>query len=274
MKPQRRCTGHYSHLPDTTLVTGATGFLGRHLIQAVKETASASIFVPWDRSNHGNFLDSRQRQTTLLQVKPKTVIHLAWEPTGRSNYEHSPQNADWARATAEFALECGDADAWLLCAGSAKDVHNDSVETSNYSLAKQELRAQFLALGDQVTWFSPQYVFSLADARPRLIKQLLEDSEPENFAASHPARRLDFIHVDDVAQAIITMLQNQIRGQVYVGSGELRTVEDLVSASVRQINPSANSKPLSTPLVSDHQPRELQAAGWKAMSTATFFVNH
>lgn len=250
------------------LITGATGFLGRYLL----ERLSTPGVLVWQRDKFGDLLNAADRVRFLNEVNPACVVHLAWERTGIRDYEMSPKNADWAEASLSFASECVSRGIRFIGVGSALDGQNLSHEPTPYSEAKKLLRRESLRLGLSVTWLSPQYIFSIADARPRLISALLSDHNPESFCPSFPEQRQDFIDVRDVASAMQLVIQHDLRGRVYLGSGKLRSSQQLVEAAYFAVSGQRSPKSVSQEFsLGPEQPRQLFDLGWNARETDHFF---
>src|SRR5919107_868895 len=57
------------------VVTGGNGFLGRHLVQKLKDRARAEVFVP--RSSEYDLVKAADVERLLKDLSPDMVIHLA-----------------------------------------------------------------------------------------------------------------------------------------------------------------------------------------------------
>ena len=63
-------------MPERILVTGAAGFVGRHLIAAVRERTPSSELAAWCRS-HVDLLDASTLTDAIAALRPTQVYHLA-----------------------------------------------------------------------------------------------------------------------------------------------------------------------------------------------------
>jgi nucleoside-diphosphate-sugar epimerase len=250
------------------LITGATGFVGRYLL----ERLSTAEVIFWQRDTFGDLLNVDDRVRVLDEANPACVVHLAWARTDARDYDMSSQNADWATASLSFASECVSRGIRFIGMGSALDGQISLHKSTPYSEAKRLLRRESLRLGSGVTWLSPQYIFSMDDARPRLIAALLSDQNPESFRPSFPEERQDFIHVRDVASAMQLVIQHDLRGRVYLGSGKLRSSKQLVEAAYLSMSGQRLPKSISEESsLGPEQPRQLFDLGWYARETDLFF---
>ena len=81
------------------LVTGASGYLGRHLVPALHASGHTVIAAGHADADLRRPEDARRLVET---TRPEVVIHLAWEATP-GVYWTSPDNAEWADGTAALA---------------------------------------------------------------------------------------------------------------------------------------------------------------------------
>ena len=88
---------------------------------------------------------------------------------------------------------------------------------------------------------------------------------------SDPDKKLDFIAVEDVAAGISAIIKNNILGLVYLGSGKLRSVEELIYSANKILNLQNMPEKIFQCSDSVLQPKELISIGWAAEYTSSFF---
>lgn len=256
---------------STVLVTGASGFLGKHIMNELRSSRDYLNVVPWDRQLFGDLLSDDARTAVLSTLRPNAVLHLAWAHTGAKDYEYSNENFTWADTSSRFAQECVERGIWFLAAGSAADLPDDPNFSSPYSYAKRSFRESVEALRGETTWFSPQFVFSLQDARPRILNAFLAAGCDASFVLSEPHRYWDFIHVEDVARGVKKILTKRLTGRLYVGTGIYRSNLDLLTAAEAQVTGTGLRRELSKPGKAPFTPEDLIREFWEPIATNRFF---
>lgn len=254
---------------NLTLVTGGSGFIGRYLTPLL----SSRKTVLWSQDQMGDIHDQRNRIAILKEIRPSSVIHLAWQTTSDPKYHLNPLNSKWAETTAAFAKECVELGTWFIGAGSAADTYESPQFDNAYGDAKRWLKTYILGLAEATTWFSPQFVFSPLDSRPRVVREFLDGASLGKFILNDPDRYLDYIHIQDVATGVATILNTGIRGAIYLGSGFEHTTGSLIEAVRRSIPASNQARQYSEKIAkaSDRRPDELLSVGWNPEYTESFF---
>jgi nucleoside-diphosphate-sugar epimerase len=208
------------------LVTGASGLIGDWLTRLWDVTDT--VLVPVERAAC-NLLNPGVPSKLIETTRPAGLVHLAWCASGDPGYRWSPDNARWADATVELTRAALSLGVRLVLTGTVLD--RDASDTSSYAIAKQALRvrlAQDVSDG-RLTWIRPFYVFDEHAGRPRLVADALAaKARRRPVHLGSPAARHDFIHAADVARAIATVVRHDLRGEVDIGSGQLRGVTDVV----------------------------------------------
>ena len=232
------------------LLTGASGFVGRHA--AAQALAAGHEVIAAGRDDPGiaglafrrcDLMDPLQVRALMADVRPHVVLHMAWyaEP-GR--FWRSPANLDWvarsldlARAFAEngggrlvVAGSCAEYD-W---SGALLDEVNTPLAPSTfYGQAKaglfRLLDAAAPELGISLGWGRIFFPYGPGDRPERLLGGLmaaLREGTPAEF--SHGAQQRDFIHVADVAGALLALVASEFAGAVNIGTGEAIAVRALV----------------------------------------------
>lgn len=260
------------------LVTGATGFLGKALVLCLSNLIDDRRFrlIAWRGRSDGNFLRHSDRAEILRKYRPDTVIHCAWHSTATTNYEHSANHESWVDATVDFASQCEHLVKHFILIGSAVDkprVSSGHLRETAYSNSKQLLQHILIEKTKHtydLSWISPQYIFSQSELRPRIIRDLVLSSDPNNFISSFPNEEHDYIHLYDVTEAIRTVLVHEMLGIIYVGSGLLLTNSDFVAITKFNLGFTA-VRPYINTRVGEFSPDSLLSKGWNPAFSNAYF---
>jgi len=252
----------------TALITGATGLIGRSVLQLWPAGELEPVVV--DRA-HDDLLVSGTPTSLVERHRPAVVVHLAWCASGTLDYRRAADNARWVRASRELADAAGAVGAQAFFTGTALD-GTEGIDA--YSAAKAQLRATLTAevRRGQLTWLRPFYVVSPRARRPAVVAEALRAAgADEPVSLRTPDSAHDFIHVDDVGHAVVASVQHQLQGTVDIGTGVLRSVQQLVEAlgarAAHELHPG--------PEVPHHHDvadtAALAAVGWRPTLTEELF---
>lgn len=235
------------------LLTGASGFIGRHCVAPLLERGYEVHIVanrenvPWDPSvrQHRADLLEREEATALLQlVKPSHLLHLAWYAVP-SAYWTAPENLHWLGASLRLLTEfvrvggerwvgggtCAEYD-WAY--GFCSEVVTPCAPTSLYGVAKHSLYLTSASYARQcglsLGWGRIFFPYGPHERPERLVSgtiRALLAGRPAQ--CSEGSQRRDFMHVEDVAGALVALLDSAVDGPVNIGSGEPVSVRQLVT---------------------------------------------
>lgn len=224
------------------LVTGASGFIGRHCLSllkargydvyAISSKAQSSLngiqWVQCDLLNNGDI------KGLMATIKPSYLLHMAWVTTPGKLWG-SNDNLTWLKASIDlieaFALHGGKR---AVFAGTCAEYDwsaAEFVEGKTLCLPRNVYGASKLALHLLLDSLSKQFGFSQAWGRifylygpyehpqrfvPAVIRGLLQKMP---IPCSHGNQIRDFLHVQDVAAAFAALLDSEVQGIVNIGSG-------------------------------------------------------
>ena len=206
------------------LITGAGGLIGR----SVHEALPVGLEVRAARSADVDLLEPGAFADLIQATRPGAVIHLAWVASSTPGYRTSPDNSRWRAATREAVSAAADAGIPFIATGSAVDALPGA---DAYTVAKAGLRTDLTDLigTGRLTWLRPYYVFDPAAPSPAVLRAALDAQQRgEKVRLREPYARHDFVHVRDVALAVVAVLENRLTGVVDVGLGALTAVHTLV----------------------------------------------
>lgn len=242
------------------LLTGSTGFIGRHVLEALGQRSGLDIHtmhrrvpvsVPMGTTAHqGDVLDREAVTAVLRSVKPDTLLHFAWAvpPPGERLYER-PENQDWADATVAMVQSFGEAGGQrVVIAGSCIEYgdlpspfreSDSAMPTSLYGHEKLRCAQEVLQVNAALSVAVARifFLFGPHEERSRLIPTVIANllvGQPAALSAG--TQRRDFMDVREVADAAVSIAESDVRGLVNIGSGEAISVADLARATARLLN--------------------------------------
>lgn len=271
------------------LLTGGSGFLGRHMLDALRrhgiETVTAGRNRP-QRAEHfiaADLLDASDLASLVREAGATHLLHLAWYAE-HGKYWTSPLNLHWADATARLAEAfCEAGGKKLVIAGTCAEYdwsHGICLEDTTplepatlYGAAKDAARRLMMAVcrqhGMPCAWGRIFLPFGPGESGQRLIPSLIDvfDGKRAPFGVNAGACR-DFLHASDVAEGFVTLLHRG-EGAFNISSGEPMKLADLVTllAEMMDADPRAvlglpGARPGEPPLLIGDNTK-LRALGWE-----------
>lgn len=251
----------------TTLITGATGFLGRHLVAALTggldglgpvgtnqprrihavTTQANPVFEGVDGDaiviHRTDLTDGSAVDDLLEQVRPDELYHLAWSSSPSADRYSDPANHDWVAVTehlVEAFARVGGRRA--VVAGScieygpeggvlseARPADPDSV----YGRCKLDAGHRALAIGDEYAGLGVAvarifFVLGRYEEPNRLVPHIITQLlAGEPAELSSGTQRRDYLHAWDVALGLIALAESSLTGYVNIGRGEAVSVKEL-----------------------------------------------
>ncbi len=249
----------YTGLRDSKiLVTGATGFIGIHLcnalisngchVTAVSRNSKSDIHRESYTHYPVDLIDPGKVSKLIQETKPDFVFHLAGLPVGNRSIEFIPSTFDSNLVTTLNLLTSmtEQQQGKLIIAGSLEEPAGNSSEipSSPYAMSKwaaSRYAKMFAALyNTPVVHLRVFMVYGPGkqDEKklvPYVINRLINNVPPELTSGS---REIDWIYVADVVEGMLmAALSNEAEGQtIDIGSGNLITTRELVEQVKRMMN--------------------------------------
>lgn len=236
------------------LVTGASGFVGRHALAPLAERGyevhavcsrvpsmvDATTSARWHKCD---LLDDARARTLVSSVRPTHLLHLAWYAVP-GEFWTAAENLRWVGASLSLFQAFAEAGGQrIVAAGTCAEYEWGSDETCSelstplrpatlYGMCKHSTRAVLEAFAAQsglsAAWGRVFLLYGPHENPQRLvpyvIRSLLRD-EPARCSHGEPWR--DFLYVRDVADAFVALLESDVRGAINVASGnpvKLKTI--------------------------------------------------
>ena len=236
------------------LLTGGSGFIGLQCIEPLL-ARGYEVHATSTRAREGDALGVHWHQVDLLKpgaarelvatVKPSHLLHLAWYVVP-GKLIASPENFAWVSASMAlvdaFAQEGGKR---LLVSGSAYEYDwnygfcserlTPAVPNTPYGACKQALatlvESYAAAVGLSASWGRVFFLYGPHEHPQRLVSSvILSLLKGEGAKCSHGRQIRDYMHVQDVADALVAILDSDVRGALNVCSGQATTLREIVTA--------------------------------------------
>jgi nucleoside-diphosphate-sugar epimerase len=235
------------------LVTGANGFVGRPVLEALagrgdceveavssRPQAAEGARIRW---HSANLFDAGRVRELLSGTRPSHLLHLAWDTTpGR--YWTSLDNYRWVQASLELVREfhvagglrfvatgtCAEYD-WQY--GYCTERITPLRPNTPYGICKNALHAMLEEYARQTglsaAWAYIFFPYGPREPAPRLVPSVIRAllcGEPANCTSGTQVR--DLLYVDDAADALVHLLTSDVSGPVNISSGKPVALRDVV----------------------------------------------
>ena len=273
------------------LLTGASGFLGRHVVHSLRQHGIDTVLLgrqpPADRQATAwiaaDLLASPDWDALMDQAQATHLLHLAWY-TEYGQYWASPLNLCWVDATVQLTQAfCQAGGQQVVVAGTCAEYdwsHGYCREESTplrpttlYGVAKDATRRLVMAVCQQhrtpCAWGRVFMPIGAGEPAQRLIPSLIAALRGQRafFGINAPAYR-DVLHVSDAAEGLVALLQPGAQGAYNISSGQPVQLEVLA----RQLAQALYTDPEPLLALTSERPDEpvllvgdsqrLRALGW------------
>jgi nucleoside-diphosphate-sugar epimerase len=241
------------------LVSGAGGFVGlpvlARLVRAQEEVHALSTRanpaalpgVHWHRLDLADHAAVRE---LMEQLAPERLVHLAW-CTEHGRFWRDPENVTWVERSLHLLrafLRCGGRRLvmlgtcaeydWSTVAGPLVESSSPLAPATLYGVAKDALRRVAGAYAEQegleLAWGRLFFLYGPHEAPGRLVPSVIRSLlAGETVATGSSGQVRDFMHVEDVAGAVVALLDSTVVGAVNIASGEGVTVGEVVDRIVQ-----------------------------------------
>lgn len=236
------------------LVSGAGGFVGLPLLAQLAGTdleihalstrghAPAPPGVCW---HHLDLSDRAAVSELIDELAPERLVHLAW-CTEHGRFWSAPENVTWVELSlhllrafvrrggqrAVMIGTCAEYD-WSTACEPLVESRARLAPATLYGAAKDALRRVGSAYAEQegveLAWGRLFFLYGPREAPARLVPSVIRSlmaGKPVSTRSTEHVR--DFMHVEDVAGAVVALLRSPVIGAVNIASGVGVTVGHVV----------------------------------------------
>lgn len=236
------------------LLTGASGFVGRHCVPALlaqgyevhavsSRNPASTATLPKVQWYKADLLDSEQISALLAEVRPTHLLHCAWYAVP-GKYWTAPENFRWVDAGLQlleaFAEHGGQR---VVGVGSCaeydwRDGHCCELTTplnpaTTYGVCKHAFQLKLTTFSKHArlsaAWGRLFFLYGPYEPSERLVASVIRSLLQEQPALCTHGRQIrDFLHVQDAADALVALLDSKVEGPVNIASGEPVSVTEVV----------------------------------------------
>lgn len=230
---------------EKVLITGARGFIGRYVVSLLENKYEVCPL-------EGNIFDV-DFDSYMRKLQPRYLVNLAWI-TG-AGYLDSFDNARFVQKGIEMyeafyryggrrAVYVGTEQEYKRISRPLKE--KDAIgPVSFYAECKADL-GKILVQNSQISgkgfvWARLFFIYGSGEKpkrlMPAIINGLLQDQE---VICSYEGYVRDYIHVEDVASALVTCLLSEYTGYVNIGGGRNTTIGEIAGIAKELIGGSGD----------------------------------
>ncbi len=245
----------------SVLVTGATGFIGRHSlprlralgyeVHAVSNQPSPQKFIEDVTWHCANLLEPGEITALMSRVRPTHLLHFAWYAVP-GKFWTAPENLAWVKATvslmqafsdqggqrAVMAGSCAEYD-WNfdVCSEASTPCRPATLYGACKYSAQVLLDAWSKQVGMSSAWGRIFFLYGPGEYPSRLVPAVIASlihGEPARCTHGNQVR--DFMHVEDVAAAFVMLLDSDVSGAVNIASGISVSLRDVIYTIADYLN--------------------------------------
>jgi len=241
------------------LITGGTGFIGRHCLPLFVEKGYEVHVVSFSKNDFSfpgvhwyqvNLLNSEEAESLVSAVGATHLLHLAWY-TEHKKYWTALENHDWVRASFDLvkafrtsggkrAVIAGTCAEYDWSQGRCNEDITALSPATLYGACRNELRQKIEAFSKETglssAWARIFFVYGPAEHPNRLVSSVIASLLKGNpIPCSDGNQKRDFLYVEDVASAFVALMESDFCGAINIGSGVSVSIKDLINTIADKI---------------------------------------
>jgi nucleoside-diphosphate-sugar epimerase len=235
----------------SVLVTGASGCIGRHIVPLLAEhgwtvhavSRQGSLDISGVTVHQADLLDPADRMRLVDAVKPSHLLHLAWY-IAPGRWAAAPDNYRWVEASLDLVRQFREAGGErVVTAGSCleydwrygycSEERTPLVPHTFYGTCKAALSSVLQGYasttGFSNAWARIFFLYGPHEHPDRLVAAVIRSLISDQPArCSHGEQVRDYLHVTDVADALMRLLESDVQGPINVASGRAVALKNIV----------------------------------------------
>ena len=236
------------------LVTGASGFIGRHALSALRDRGFEAHAVSSRPHEDGkgvawhvvDLLEAGAAEELVGRIAPTHLLHLAWYAEPRAFWT-APANVQWLEASLALlrafaavgghrvvaAGSCAEYD-WST-AGVCREADTPLAPHTLYGECKRSLHAvaeRLYADADMpsLAWGRIFFLYGPYEHPQRLVSSVaLALLQGREALCTEGRQQRDFMHSQDVGEAFAALVDHELEGPVNIATGRAVSVADVVT---------------------------------------------
>lgn len=241
------------------LITGASGFIGRHLINILdnddnqyeinaifqqKKSKKKFNKINWHKVD---LFNDNEVEALIQKIKPTHIIHLAWY-TEHGKFWNSEKNKDWINSSIKlFKLFKKYNGKRFISAGSKAEYFDgefmqdyldssfefneidDPCPNTIYGQSKNSLHIELNKLDKNkksLVWARVFDTYGPYENDKKFCSYLIKSCiNKKQISCNNPFLGIDFLHVHDIANAFKLILENEFLGIINISSGKTTSLK-------------------------------------------------